>query len=90
MYNADKTAFFWNLESSKTLAHGPMAGTKKSKSRVTVLLSCNALGDKLIPVFIHKHQNSWALKEIKKETLPVYYYWNNKSWMQTKALNSSG
>ncbi|CAB4439638.1 unnamed protein product [Rhizophagus irregularis] len=83
VYNANETALFWDLEPSKTLAHGPMAGTKKSKSRVTVLLLCNALGDKLTPVFIHKHQNPRALKGIKKETLPVYYYWNNKGWMQT-------
>ncbi|CAB4491941.1 unnamed protein product [Rhizophagus irregularis] len=40
IYNCDETALFWQLEPSKTLAQGPVTGTKKSKNRVTILLTC--------------------------------------------------
>ena len=59
VFNADKTALYWELEPSKTLAQGPLSGKKKSKKRVTLLLTCNATGtEKLKPLFIHKYQNS--------------------------------
>uniref|UniRef100_U9TSJ0 Uncharacterized protein n=1 Tax=Rhizophagus irregularis (strain DAOM 181602 / DAOM 197198 / MUCL 43194) TaxID=747089 RepID=U9TSJ0_RHIID len=38
-------------------------------------------------LFIHKYENPRALKGIKKNTLPVNYYWNSKSWMQVSIWN---
>ncbi|GBC32973.1 tigger transposable element-derived protein 4-like [Rhizophagus irregularis DAOM 181602=DAOM 197198] len=33
-------------------------------------------------VFIHKYEIPCALKGIEKRSLPVWYYWNSKAWMQ--------
>jgi DDE superfamily endonuclease len=82
VYNCDETALYWLLEPSKLLTHGRIAGVKKPKNRVTIMLTCNAVGDKLPPVFIHKFENPHAMKGIKKSSLPVKYYWNKKAWMQ--------
>ena len=55
VFNADETALYWELEPTKTLATGPVVGTKKSRNRVTIMLTCNASGsEKLKPLFIHR------------------------------------
>ncbi|CAB4417001.1 unnamed protein product [Rhizophagus irregularis] len=55
------------MKPNHTISNGPVAGTKQSKDRVTILLT--------------------SLKGIKKNTLPVNYYWNSKSWMQVSIWN---
>lgn len=88
IFNCDETGLFWKLRPSRTISNGPVSGTKQSKERVTVLLTCNAIGnEKLPPLFIHKYENPRALKNIDKKTLPVDYYWNQKSWMQVSIWN---
>ena len=83
IYNCDKTALYWDLMPSKTLAHGSLSGTKKSKNQVTVMLTCNASSNKLPPLFIHKFNTPRTLKGINKASLPIYYYWSKNAWMQT-------
>jgi hypothetical protein len=59
---------YWNLEPSKTLAQGPLSGTKKFKKWVILLFTCNTTGtEKLKPLFIHKYQNLRALNGKKKK-----------------------
>ncbi|GES96528.1 tigger transposable element-derived protein 6-like [Rhizophagus clarus] len=88
VFNCDETGLYWDLEPSKTLAQGPLAGKKKSKKRVTLLFTCNATGtEKMKPLFIHAYQNPRALHKKKKEDLPVEYYWNSTSWMQVSVWN---
>ena len=88
IFNCDETGLFWKMKPNHTISNGPVSGTKQSKDRVTVLLTCNATGsEKLPPLFIHKYQNPRALKNICKSTLPVNYYWNPKSWMQVSIWN---
>ena len=38
-------------------------------------------------LFIHKYENPRALKNINKNSPPVNYYWNKKSWMQVSIWN---
>lgn len=77
------SALFWNLEPSKTLSDHYISGTKKSKNRITVVLTCNADGSHRLPALvIHKWQTPRVLKGIKKDDLPVWYYWNRTAWMQ--------
>ncbi|GBC07324.1 hypothetical protein RclHR1_00740007 [Rhizophagus clarus] len=66
VFNYDETGLYWNLEPSKILAQGPLLRKKKSKKRVTLLLTCNATGtEKLKPLFIHTYQNPQILHEKK-------------------------
>lgn len=88
IFNCDETGLFWKMKPSRTLSNGSVAGSKQSKDRVTILLTCNSTGtEKMCPLFIHKHENPRALKHINKNTLPVNYYWNKKSWMQVSIWN---
>ena len=88
IFNCDETGLFWKMKPSRTISNGPVSGTKQSKDRVTVLLTCNVTGsEKLCPLFIHKYENPRPLKNIDKRTLPVDYYWNQKSWMQMSIWN---
>ena len=88
IFNADETGLFWKLEPSRVLSTGPVAGRKKSKERITIMLTCNANGtEKLKPLLIHKYQNPRAIINVNKDTLKVKYYWNIKAWMQTTIFN---
>ena len=76
------------MKPSRTISNGPVAGTKQSKDRVIILFTCNSTGtEKLHSLFIHKYENPRALKNINKNSLPVNYYWNKKSWMQVSIWN---
>ncbi|CAG8738192.1 4035_t:CDS:2 [Dentiscutata erythropus] len=88
IYNCDKTALYWFLEPSKLLTYGHISGIKKPKNHITVMLTCNTVGDKLLPLFIHKFENPHAIRGIKKSLLPVQYYWNKKAWMQTSIFQN--
>lgn len=88
IFNCDETGLFWKMKPCRTISNGPVSGTKQSKDRITVLLTCNATGtEKLAPLFIHKYENPRAIKHTDKKTLPVDYYWNQKSWMQVSIWN---
>ena len=79
---------YWKLESSKTLSTGPLPEIKKSKDRVTILLTCNITGSiKLPPLFIHKFKIPRDMNGINKSKLPVDYFWNSSAWMQTSIWN---
>jgi hypothetical protein len=88
-YNCDETGLYWKMLPSKTISTQHVIGTKKSKDRTTVLLTCNATGShKLKPLVIHKYKNPRALRHIDKSSLPVTYYWNKQAWMQSSIFNS--
>lgn len=87
VWNADETGLFWKMDPARTLATGPLAGKKKNKERVTLLLACSLTGEKLPSVFIHKYKQPRCLRGIDPNTLPVWYYWNKSSWMQVSIFN---
>ena len=75
IFNCDETGLFWKMKPSHTISNGPVVGTKQSKDRVTILLTCNSTGtEKLRPLFIHKYENPRVLKNISKNSLSVNYY----------------
>src|SRR6266498_4186783 len=88
IFNCDKTGLFWKIKPSQIISNSPVSGIKQSKDHVTILLTYNTIrNEKLPPLFIHKYENPWTLKNINKKTLLVNYYWNKKSWMQVSIWN---
>ena len=82
IWNCDETALFWRLEPNRTIAHAPLLGRKRPKDRITAMLTCSLAGEKLPALFIHRSENPRCLRGIEKNSLPVWYYWNTKAWMQ--------
>ena len=85
IYNADETAFYYRAlpEGSLTFKSDCVAGSKKSKDRVTVLVATNMTGtDKLPLIMIGKSKDPLCFRGLKgKKSLPVDYRNNSKVWM---------
>ncbi|XP_060177758.1 uncharacterized protein LOC132607691 [Lycium barbarum] len=67
----------------ETLAQMPESGHKKDKSRITVMLSCNALGtEKIKPLIIGFVAKPHCYKHVDMDSLPhINYCFNKKAWM---------
>ncbi|GBB83603.1 hypothetical protein RclHR1_01030018 [Rhizophagus clarus] len=83
IWNGDETGLFWKMELSRVLAHDSIFGHKKEKFQITIFYAVNAIGtEKMALSFIHKHKTPHTMKNLNYKNLPVYYFWNKKSWMQ--------
>src|SRR6185503_13058054 len=45
IFNCDETGLYWKLEARKTLTHRPVSGKRLAKDCVSLLVTCNAVGD---------------------------------------------
>ena len=87
IFNCDETALYWAREPSRVLSKFQVSGRKKSKARITVLLTMNAAGtEKLPPLIINNAKTPRSLRGININNLPVDYYWNKTAWMQVSYL----
>lgn len=85
IYNADETSLYWKKMQDRSFVseeeHEP-TGFKIPKDRLTLLFTSNASGDaKLKPLLIHRSRNPLALKNDKRETLPVIWQRNKRALM---------
>ncbi|XP_041377364.1 tigger transposable element-derived protein 6-like [Gigantopelta aegis] len=89
IFNCDETGLFFRALPDKTLSYKSQAakGGKISKERLTVLLCCSSMGEKLKPLVIGKAQNPRCFKNINKDTLPVTWTANRKAWMTSQLFN---
>ena len=90
IWNCDETGLFWKALLDKGLAEKKKAckGGKKSKLRVTIAFFVNSAGESECPaVVIWKSENPRCFKGIKKSELPVSYFSQKKSWMDSEILN---
>ena len=88
IWNGDETGLFWKMEPSRVLVQTPISGHKKEKSRITTFCCINATGtEKMNLTFIHKYKTPHIMRNINYKNLPVYYFWNKKSWMQVSIFN---
>src|SRR2546423_11996546 len=79
---------FWKMEPSRILARTSLSGHKKEKSCVIIFCAANATKtEKMALTFIHKYKTSRVMKNINYKNLPVYYFWNKKTWMQVSIFN---
>jgi hypothetical protein len=83
IYNCDETGLFFKAFDKKSyvLPNEDKKSGKYSKERKTVLLCCNAVGDKLSPFVIGKAVNPRCLKGINIKNLKMEYQNNSKAWM---------
>ena len=80
IFNVDETGLFWKCTPRRSLVlkNEVAKGTKFPKERLTLLLCCSALGEKLKPVVVGKSKNPRAFK---KRHLPITYESNSSAWM---------
>lgn len=82
IYNMDETGLFYCLAPDKTIAQRQVEGSKKSKTRVTVALMCNADGsDKREPFIIGHAKKPRCFQKKTGDQLGFYYRSNLKAWM---------
>ncbi len=63
------------MKPSQTISNSLVSEIKQSKDHVTILLTCNMIGNKKLSLlFIYKYENPQVLKNINKKTLSVDYY----------------
>ncbi|GES83583.1 tigger transposable element-derived protein 6-like [Rhizophagus clarus] len=83
IFNADEIGLHFRMTSNQTLASAPASGTKRDKTRITVLIATNANGtQKLKPLVIGSSKNPRCLHRVNKNSLPCTYYANSKAWMR--------
>ena len=64
-------------------------GFKKPKDRVTLMACANATGSIKLPLlFIHKSLNPRCFKNVEKNDLPVEYYAQKSSWMDSSIFKT--
>lgn len=85
VYNMDETGLFFRLGPNYTLStQKTVAGTKRSKERLTVALCANADGThKLKPLVIAKSKRPRCFPRNYDPDVHVTYRWNKKAWMLT-------
>ena len=83
IFNMDETGLFWKLQPDRSLATHQTSGGKKSKDRITLVLTANADGsEKLEPWVIGRSKNPRCLKHIKnRQNLRIIYQHNKTKWM---------
>lgn len=86
IYNMDETGLFFRALPDRTLAvkGSDCAGGKKSKERVTVAVTVNAVGDFETPLIIGHAQKPRCFRNLTQSRLPVKWTANKKAWMTGK------
>ena len=83
IFNLDETGMFYRALPTKSLVlkGDQCKGGKKAKERITVLLCCSLLGEKLRPLVIGKSETPRCFKGVSKDDLPVIWKANRKAWI---------
>ncbi len=89
MFNMDETGFFFHVLLDSTLSHVKQSckGGKQGKDRITVVLTCSTLGEKLSPWIIGKSKNPRTFHKQDMNKLKVKYTNNAKAWMMNPIFN---
>lgn len=84
VFNCDETGLFWKKMPSRTYIHNnarQAKGFRSFKDRLTLVLCANAAGHVIKPGLIYRANNPRALKNKRKDCLPVFWQHNRKAWM---------
>ena len=75
--NMDKTGLNWKRTPDRTLVTKSYSGTKKSKDRITIVLTSNAdSSEKFEPWIISKSENPRCFIRINRRNLRITYRFN--------------
>jgi hypothetical protein len=85
----DETSFFFRALPNSTLSHVKQSckGGKQGKDRITMILTCSALGEKLPPWITDKSKNPKAFRGQNMNKLKVKYTNSAKAWMTNPIFN---
>ena len=89
VFNADETGLFYRaLPKRSMVAKGEEAkGGKNSKERITALLACSAMGEKLTPLVVGRSANPRCFRGVTA-CLPVTYASTKKAWMTSQLFQT--
>lgn len=89
IYNMYETALFWRKTISKVLATESIPGTKKDKTRVSLVCCVNCTGsDRVLLWFLGVSKNPRQLRGVNFNALSLGGTWrgNKKWWMTTELM----
>lgn len=90
IYNADETGLNWRQLPTKsyvTREEKSASGRKLKKERLTLMPCTNASGThKLKLLVVGKSRNPRCFKNLKKETLPIVYKFQNRAWVSREVF----
>ncbi len=89
VFNMDETSFFFCALPDSTLSHVKQSckGGKQGKDWIIVVLTCFALGEKLLPWIIGKSENPRAFRGQDMSKLKIKYTNSAKAWMTNLIFN---
>lgn len=90
IFNIDETRIYIKKTSDKSFVISPKNDNKNIKSektRISVLLGCSYLGEKLRPLIIAKSKNPRCFKNFNFDKTEVLYRANKTSWLTAKLFN---
>jgi hypothetical protein len=89
IFNMDETGYFYRALPNSTLERVSKSckGGNLAKDRITVALTCSALGEKLPPLVIGKSKNPRCFRNKDLSSLGITYNSSTKSWMTNTIFN---
>ena len=90
IYNFDETVVYIKTPSTRSyvLKDDKCKGIKEEKSRITVGIGFNFVGDELAPMIISKSKNSRAFKKNNINILNLLYFSNDSAWCDSRIFKS--
>jgi len=90
IFNMDESGYMFRFLPVTTLSRSRdiCKGGKHAKDRLTIVLTCSVLGEKLPPIIIGKSKLPRCLRNIDLSKLNVKYWSSSKAWMTTTLFNS--
>ena len=88
IYNAGEFGLFFRMQPNKllNLQSEACTGRKRSKIRLTGMAAANAVGDKIVMMFVIGKSKSPRWFKRTKHSTPCRYRNQNKSWMDSVLL----
>jgi hypothetical protein len=83
IYNMDESGLYWRRMPNGGLSNGKIAGQKRDKTRVSIVVATNATGTDRLPLWlIGTAKTPRALRGVNIPALGCVWRWNKKAWMR--------